>query len=69
MQHATEKKEILQTGIRPAEKILLHDLDFSLQAFRLRIEYFFQEPIDEKTFSDGLAVWFFRRQMNAEREH
>ena len=45
------------------------DLDFSLQAFRLRIEYFFQEPIDEKTFSDGLAVWFFRRQMNAEREH
>ena len=45
------------------------DLDFSLQAFRLRIDYFFQEPIDEKTFSDGLAVWFFRRQMNAEREH
>ena len=43
------------------------DLDFSLQAFRLRIEYFFQEPIDEKTFSNGLAVWLFRRRMHAEQ--
>ena len=57
-------------SVRPECGIIwCSDLDFSLQAFRLRIEYFFREPIDEKTFSDGLAVWFFRRQMNAEREH
>ena len=57
-------------SVRPECGIIwCSDLDFSLQAFRLRIDYFFQEPIDEKTFSDGLAVWFFRRQMNAEREH
>lgn len=57
-------------SVRPECGIIwCSDLDFSLQAFRMRIEYFFQEPIDEKTFSDGLAVWFFRRQKNAEREH
>ena len=34
------------------------DLDFSLQAFRLRIEYFLLEPITPEAFSYGLTVLF-----------
>ena len=34
------------------------DLDFSLQAFRLRIEYFLLEPITPEAFSHGLTVLF-----------
>ena len=37
------------------------DLDFSLHAFRLRVEYFFKEPIDEETFEEGMTVWLERR--------
>jgi len=38
------------------------DLDFSLHAFRLRAEYFFREPIDEKMFEEGMAVWLEKRK-------
>lgn len=34
------------------------DLDFSLQAFRLRIEYFLLEPITPEAFFHGLTVLF-----------
>lgn len=37
------------------------DLDFSLHAFRLRVEYFFKEPVEDETFAEGLAVWYERR--------
>ena len=33
------------------------DLDFSLQAFRLRVEYFILEPVSEESFRQGLNVW------------
>ncbi len=33
------------------------DLDFSLHAFRLRVEYFFMEPVDEQKIREGLSVW------------
>ena len=33
------------------------DLDFSLQAFRLRVEYFILEPVSPERFRQGLTVW------------
>ena len=32
------------------------DLDFSLHAFRLRIEYFFMKPVEEQKIKEGLSV-------------
>ena len=37
------------------------DLDFSLQAFRLRVEYFILEPVSAESFQQGLNVWFANR--------
>jgi len=34
------------------------DLDFSLHAFRLRVEYFFMEPVNELKIQEGLKAWF-----------
>ena len=33
------------------------DLDLSLPAFRLRIEYFFMKPVEEQKIKEGLSVW------------
>lgn len=33
------------------------DLDFSLQAFRLRVEYFILEPVTAERFQQGLNIW------------
>lgn len=33
------------------------DLDFSLHAFRLRVDYFLLEPVTEESFRQGLCVW------------
>ena len=33
------------------------DLDFSLHAFRLRVEYFFLEPVEEEKIQEGLRSW------------
>ena len=33
------------------------DFDFSLHAFRLRIEYFFMKPVEEQKIKEGLSVW------------
>lgn len=33
------------------------DLDFSLHAFRLRVDYFLLEPITEEAFRQGLCIW------------
>lgn len=38
------------------------DLDFSLHAFRLRIEYFLLEPVSEEELREGLSVWLDRRK-------
>ena len=38
------------------------DLDFSLHAFWLRVEYFFREPLNEKMFEEGMDVWLERRK-------
>ena len=34
------------------------DLDFSLHAFRLRVEYFFMDPVNELKIQEGLKAWF-----------
>ena len=41
------------------------DLDFSLQAFRLRVEYFILEPVSAGSFQQGLNVWFANKEFYA----
>lgn len=38
------------------------DLDFSLQAFRLRVDYFLMESITIERLREGLSVWFEHRR-------
>lgn len=38
------------------------DFDFSLQAFRLRVDYFLMEPITIERLREGLSVWFEHRR-------
>lgn len=38
------------------------NLDFSLQAFRLRVDYFLMEPITIERLREGLSVWFEHRR-------
>ena len=38
------------------------DLDFSLQAFRLRVDCFLMEPITIERLREGLSVWFEHRR-------
>ena len=41
------------------------ELDFSLHAFRLRVDYFLLEPITEEAFRNGLYVWVEEKQPSA----
>ena len=41
------------------------ELDFSLHAFRLRVDYFLLEPITEEAFRQGLYVWVEEKQPSA----
>lgn len=45
------------------------DLDFSLQAFRLRIEYFLLEPVSEAELKEGLSVWLEKRKTKKAGTH
>ena len=45
------------------------DLDFSLHAFRLRIEYFFMEPVSEAELKEGLSVWLEKRKTKKAGTH
>ncbi len=38
------------------------DLDFSLHAFRLRVDYFLMEPVSGDALREGLSAWFRRRR-------
>lgn len=40
------------------------DLDFSLQAYRLRAEYFFKAPPTNEEFCEGLSLWIKRRYLH-----
>lgn len=37
--------------------IWFSDLDFSLQAYRVRADYFMLNPISEKELREGISVW------------
>ena len=54
--------EHLRTLFPETRIIWCSDLDFSLHAFRLRVEYFFKEPIEDEMFEEGLTVWYERRR-------
>ena len=41
------------------------DLDFSLQAFRLRVEYFLLEPVSVESFQQGLNIWFANKDFHS----
>ena len=41
------------------------ELDFSLHAFRLRVDYFLLEPITEEAFQQGLCAWVEKKQPSA----
>ena len=53
--------EHLRTLCPACRIIWCSDLDFSLHAFRLRVDYFLQEPVTEETFWQGLCVWLERK--------
>ena len=40
-------------------------LNFSLHAFRLRVDYFLLEPITEEAFRQGLCAWVEKKQPSA----
>ena len=45
-------------ALSPKTRIIwCSDLDFSLHAFRLRVDYFLLEPVTEEAFRQGLCVW------------
>ena len=45
-------------GLCPGCRIIwCSDLDFSLHAFRLRVDYFLLEPVTEEALRQGLGVW------------
>ena len=50
--------EHLRTLLPETRIIWCSDLDFSLHAFRLRVDYFLLVPVTEEAFRQGLTVWF-----------
>lgn len=50
--------EHLRTLLPETRIIWCSELDFSLHAFRLRVDYFLLEPVTEEAFRQGLCVWF-----------
>jgi len=46
----------------PACRIIwCSDLDFSLHAFHLRVDYFLLEPAAEEALRQGLCIWFEKK--------
>lgn len=43
------------------------DLDFSLQAYRLRAGYFFKAPPTNAELCEGLSMWIKRRNLHCKR--
>ena len=51
----------------PACRIIwCSDLDFSLHAFRLRVDYFLLEPVTKAAFQQGLCVWLNEKNLVAQ---
>ena len=54
-------RSILRSLHPKCKMIWCSDLDFSLHAFKLRVEYFFMEPVEEQKLWEGLTACFGRR--------
>ena len=53
-------------ALSPKTRIIwCSDLDFSLHAFRLRVDYFLLEPITEEAFQQGLSTWLDGKKTSA----
>ena len=57
--------EHLRTLFPETRIIWCSDLDFSLHAFRLRVDYFLLEPITEEAFQQGLSTWLNGKKTSA----
>lgn len=57
--------EHLRALCRNTRIIWCSDLDFSLHAFRLRVDYFLLEPITEEAFQQGLSTWLNGKKTSA----
>lgn len=57
--------EHLRRLCRNTRIIWCSDLDFSLHAFRLRVDYFLLEPITEEAFQQGLSTWLDGKKTSA----
>ena len=57
--------EHLRTLCPQTRIIWCSELDFSLHAFRLRVDYFLLEPITEEAFRHGLYAWVEEKQPSA----
>ena len=57
--------EHLRTLFPEMRIIWCSDLDFSLHAFRLRVDYFLLEPITEEAFRQGLSTWLDGKKTSA----
>lgn len=53
--------EHLRTLCPACRVIWCSDLDFSLHAFRLRIDYFLLEPVTEEAFRQVLCIWLGKK--------
>lgn len=56
--------EHIRSLCRECGLIWCSDLDFSLQAFRLRVDYFLLAPITEPALREGISLWIGRRGCN-----
>ena len=54
--------EHLRALFPEARIIWCSELDFSLHAFRLRVDYFLLEPVTEEAFRQGLLLWLEGKQ-------
>lgn len=54
--------EHLRALFSEAHIIWCSELDFSLHAFRLRVDYFLLEPVTEEAFRQALLVWLEGKQ-------
>ena len=57
--------EHLRTLFPEMRIIWCSNLDFSLHAFRLRVDYFLLEPITEEAFQQGLSTWLDGKKTSA----
>ena len=58
--------EHLRTLCPQTRIIWCSDLNFSLHAFRLRVDYFLLEPVTEESLRQGLCVWLEYKAPTAE---